>query len=97
MRNHFSKLDFVGSNYAMGFYCWESAVNTVLTDVDGEKPFAGTLPAAREGELFASQESVCNDPNVESLEAIREGDAFLRSGKEGCFTNGADLIAAAMA
>lgn len=47
--------------------------------------------------LFASQESVCNDPNVESLEAIREGDAFLRSGKEGCFTNGADLIAAAMA
>ena len=55
------------------------------------------MPAAREGELFASQESVCNDPNVESLEAIREGDAFLRSGKEGCFTNGADLIAAAMA
>lgn len=53
-------------------------MNTVLTDVDGEKPFAGTLPAAREGELFASQESVCNDPNVESLEAIREGDAFLR-------------------
>lgn len=72
-------------------------MNTVLTDVDGEKPFAGTLPAAREGELFASQESVCNDPNVKSLEAIREGDAFLRSGKEGCFTNGADLIAAAMA
>lgn len=73
-------------------------MNTVLTDVDGEKPFAGTLPAAREGgELFASQESVCNDPNVESLEAIREGDAFLRSGKEGRFTNGADLIAAAMA
>lgn len=72
-------------------------MNTVLTDVDGEKPFAGTLPAAREGELFASQESVCNDPNVESLEAIREGDAFLRSSKEGCFTNGADLIAAAMA
>ena len=49
------------------------------------------------GELFASQESVCNDPNVECLEAIREGDAFLRSGKEGCFTNGADFIAAAMA
>lgn len=49
------------------------------------------------GGLFASQESVCNDPKVESLEAIREGDAFLRSGKEGCFTNGADLIAAAMA
>ena len=49
------------------------------------------------GSFFASQESVCNDPNVESLEAIREGDAFLRSGKEGCFTNGADLIAAAMA
>ena len=46
---------------------------------------------------LASQESVCNDPNAESLEAIREGDAFLRSGKEGCFTNGADLIAAAMA
>lgn len=55
------------------------------------------LLLGRGGELLASQESVCNDPNVESLEAIREGDAFLRSGKEGCFTNGADLIAAAMA
>lgn len=53
-------------------------MNTALTDVDGEKPFAGTLPAAREGKLLASQESVCNDPNAESLEAIREGDAFLR-------------------
>lgn len=37
------------------------------------------------------------EPNDESLEAIREGDAFLASGKEGRFTSGADLIAAAMA
>lgn len=37
------------------------------------------------------------EPNAESLEAIREGDAFLESGKEGRFTNGADLITAAMA
>ena len=37
------------------------------------------------------------EPNAESLEAIREGDAFLMSGKKGRFTNGADLIAAAMA
>ena len=37
------------------------------------------------------------EPNAESLEAIREGDAFLASGKKGRFNNGADLIAAAMA
>ena len=37
------------------------------------------------------------EPNAESLEAIREGDAFLSSGKEGRFANGADLVAAAMA
>ena len=37
------------------------------------------------------------EPNAESLEAIREGDAFLASDKEGRFTNGADLIAAATA
>lgn len=36
------------------------------------------------------------EPNAESLEAIHEGDVFLTSGKEGRFTNGADLIAAAM-
>lgn len=38
-----------------------------------------------------------DEPNAESLEAIREGDAFLASGKEGRFTDGADLVAAAMA
>lgn len=37
------------------------------------------------------------EPNAESLEAIREGDAFLSSGKEGRFSNGADLIKAATA
>lgn len=36
------------------------------------------------------------EPNAESLEAIREGDAFLASGKEECFISGADLIAASM-
>ena len=36
------------------------------------------------------------EPNAESLEAIREGDAFLSSGEKGRFTSGADLIAAAM-
>lgn len=35
------------------------------------------------------------EPNAESLEAIREGDALLASGKMGRFDNGADLIAAA--
>lgn len=40
---------------------------------------------------------VPEEPNDESLEAIREGDAFINSGKEGRFDNGADLIAAAMA
>ena len=33
------------------------------------------------------------EPNAESLEAIREGDAFLASGKKGRFDNGADLTA----
>ncbi len=37
------------------------------------------------------------DPSTESLEAIREGDAFLASGKKGRFANGSDLIAAATA
>jgi DNA-damage-inducible protein J len=37
------------------------------------------------------------EPNAESLEAIREGDAFLASGKEGRFADGAALVAAAMA
>ena len=36
------------------------------------------------------------EPNSGSLEAIREGDAFLSSGKEGRYDSGADLIAAAM-
>lgn len=37
------------------------------------------------------------EPNSESLEALREGDAFLSSGKKGRFDSGADLIAAALA
>ncbi len=36
------------------------------------------------------------EPNAESIEAIREGNAFLASGEKGRFSNGADLIAAAM-
>lgn len=36
------------------------------------------------------------EPNSESLEAIREGDAFLSSGKKGRFDSGDDLIAAAL-
>lgn len=37
------------------------------------------------------------EPNAESIEAIREGDVFLASGKKGRFSNGADLIASAIA
>lgn len=36
------------------------------------------------------------EPNDESLKAIREGDAFLASGKVGRFASGSNLIAAAM-
>ncbi len=36
------------------------------------------------------------EPNSVSLEAIREGDSFLASGKKGRFDNGADLVAAEM-
>ena len=36
------------------------------------------------------------EPNDESLEAAREGNAFLASGKKRRFTNGADLIAEAL-
>ncbi len=37
-----------------------------------------------------------NEPNPETLKAIREGDAFLATGKSGRFDNGADLIDAAL-
>ena len=40
---------------------------------------------------------VPEEPNSESSVAIREGNAFLSSGKEGRFVSGADLIDAAMA
>ena len=35
-------------------------------------------------------------PNAESLEAIRESDAFFASGKPGRFDNAADLVKAAL-
>lgn len=35
-------------------------------------------------------------PNMESLEAIREGNAFMDTGKPGRFHNAADLIDAAL-
>ena len=37
------------------------------------------------------------EPSPETLEAIREGDAFFATGESGCFDNGADLIDAALA
>ena len=37
-----------------------------------------------------------DDPNAESIDAIREGDAFLSSGKKGRFTDGKSLIESAM-
>lgn len=40
---------------------------------------------------------VPEEPNAESLEAIREGNAFLESDKEGRFASGADLVTAAIA
>lgn len=36
------------------------------------------------------------EPSVESLEAIREGNAFLTSDKQGRFVNGVELVAAMM-
>lgn len=36
------------------------------------------------------------EPNSVTLQAIREGDAFLATGESGCFDNGADLIDAAL-
>lgn len=37
------------------------------------------------------------EPNSETLEAIREGDAFFTTGECGRFDNGVDLIDAALA
>ena len=37
-----------------------------------------------------------NEPNPETLEAIREGDAFFATGECGRFDNGVDLIDAAL-
>ena len=36
------------------------------------------------------------EPTPETLEAIREGDAFFATGESGRFDNGADLINAAL-
>ena len=36
------------------------------------------------------------EPYLESLQAIREGNAFLATGESGRFDNGADLIDAAL-
>ncbi|WP_040220641.1 type II toxin-antitoxin system RelB/DinJ family antitoxin [Collinsella bouchesdurhonensis] len=36
------------------------------------------------------------EPNDETVEAFKEGDAYLSSGNPGRFSNGADLIASAM-
>lgn len=52
---------------------------------DGE--LANTSP-----QTFPSKE-----PNPETLEAIREGDAFFATGECGRFDNGVDLIDAALA
>lgn len=37
-----------------------------------------------------------NEPNPETFQAIREGDAFFATGKFGRFDNGTDLINAAL-
>ena len=36
------------------------------------------------------------EPNTESVKAMKEGDAFFPSQKAGRFTNGTDLMAAAL-
>ena len=36
------------------------------------------------------------EPNLVTLQTIREGDAFLATEESGCFDNGADLIDAAL-
>ena len=51
-----------------------------------DKELANTNP-----QPFPSKE-----PNPETLEAIREGDAFLATGECGRFDNGTDLIDAAL-
>lgn len=68
-----------------------SVVNTAVANSVRTKCSSGVSPVDQE------REPVRSDLNAESLEAIREGDSFLESGKEGRFINGADLIAAAMA
>ena len=45
----------------------------------------------------STQSIPSKDPNPETLQAIREGDAFLATGESGCFDNDADLIDAALA
>lgn len=60
--------------------------------VSGREELEGKAPA---GGIAA----VCmpGEPNSDSLEAIREGDAFLASRECGRLANGTDLVAAAMA
>lgn len=52
----------------------------------------------QDGELAntSSQTFPSKEPNPETLEAIREGDAFFAARESGRFDNGADLIDAAL-
>lgn len=52
----------------------------------------------QDGELAnTSPQSIpSKEPNPETLEAIREGDAFFATGNPGRFENAADLIDAAL-
>lgn len=44
----------------------------------------------------STQSIPSKEPSPETLEAIREGDAFFAAGRSGRFDNGADLVDAAL-
>lgn len=44
----------------------------------------------------STQSIPSKEPNPETLQAIREGEAFLATGESGRFDNGTDLIDAAL-
>ena len=59
---------------------------TIRMDDELKRSAAGRIPLT-----FAPEE-----PNGESLNAAAEADSFMASGKTGRFTNGHDLLEAAM-
>lgn len=64
----------------------------MLKSINANNDAFNSSSSAHGEEVNASSQ----EPNTESVKAMKEGDAFFASQKAGRFTNGTDLIAAAL-